>query len=465
MHLTQLIQDRYIKVLPNASQFYDNCRSFTMRHLVFHSIFPRVCQLITINRLVDDHSLNLSIFAAKIFMLYVLATIVTAFSQWELLLIKSDQFSKEEGVKEKQSPLSVRPLSDTSSIVLPAVSIAASETSAFTGVPPFPNSLHHHDNVMTTPNSSPSRTSCFSEDDFTDSPLHHGNGCYNNNTISFAKNYQSKQAPSLLVTVDVHTQLDNSVAKNMANSSSIMTPVNETASPQLLQCSDEDLESSLLDSWNEAELLVPGTPDVLLSSGHVSDTLTATTGKATSSYKDTSSFKDSVPSSACAKPKPNRLSGGAVQPPLVTKPVKGKNMSVRKKRRSQQLLADISDSSVSDIIPPASVTTAPGLKPWQSTAKKISNPIVAMPTVLQSGDPLVSMTTTRSSELQSPFSILATNDNGVMIGDHRILPVSNSPIDIIIMLSRMAAFCSSMTKVLSPKLPVNASLPTKGNVY
>ena len=373
--------------------------------------------------------------------------------QWELLFVKSDQFSKEEGAKDKQSPSSIRPPSDTSSIVLPAVSIAASETSAFTGVPPYPNTLHHHDDVMTTPMSSPSRTSCFSEDDFTDSPLHHGNGCYNNTTISFAKSYHSKQAPSLLVTVDVQAQLDNSVAKNVANSSSIMTPVNEAASPQLLQCFEEDLESSLVDSWNEAELLVPGTPDVLLSSDHVSDT--PATGKASSYYKDT------IP---CVKPKPNRLSTGAVKPPLVTKPVKGKNMVARKKRRSQQLLADISDSSVSDIIPPASVTTAPGLKPWQSNTKKVSNPVVTMPTVLQSGDPLVFMTTTRSSELQSSISILATNGNGVMT-EHHIVPVSNSPIDIVIMLSRMAAFCASMTKVLSPKLPVNASLPTTGNVY
>ena len=385
--------------------------------------------------------------------------------------MKCDQLNRDAG-KSKQSPSSIRPLSDASSILLPTrtpVSIAASETSAFTGVlPSFTTPLHQHDDVMTTPISSPSRGSYFSEDDMTDhdSPLHHhhgnNNGYYNNTaTISFAQNYhtRSKQPPSLLVTADVHTPHDNSVAKNVANSSSIMTPVNEgTSSPHLLRCTEEDMDSTLLDSWNEAELLVPGSPDVLVDSDRNSDTLTTTTGKVASS-----SYKETIPSPSTARPK---LS--AMRAPLATKPLKSKGVVTRKKRRSQQLLADTSDSSASDIIPPASVATAPGLKPWQSNAKKVNNPIVTMPTVLQSSDPLVTMTTTRSSDMvtcateRSSSGTLATTDNGVMTEEHHILPLSNSPIDIVIMLSRIAAFCASMTKVLSPKLPVNVSLPTTG---
>ena len=387
--------------------------------------------------------------------------------------MKCDQLS-QESVKSKQSPSSIRPLSDASSILLPnrtPVSIAASETSAFTGVlPSFTTPLHQHDDVMTTPISSPSRGSYFSEDDLTDSPLHHhhgnNNGYYNNTTtISFAKSYhtRSKQPPSLLVTADIHSPPDSN--KNVANSSSIMTPVNEgTSSPHLLRCTEEDMDSTLLDSWNEAELLVPGTPDVLVDSDRASDTLTTTTGKVASS-----SYKETIPSPSSARPKPGMLS--TVRAPLATKPLKGKSVVTRKKRRSQQLLADTSDSSASDIIPPASVATAPGLKPWQSNAKKVNNPIVTMPTVLQSSDPLVSMTTTRSSEMvtcpvvQSSSGILATTENGVIPEEHHILPLSNSPVDIVIMLSRMASFCASMTKVLSPKLPVNVSLPTTGNFY
>ena len=381
-----------------------------------------------------------------------------------------DHLSKD-GVKSKQSPLSIRPLSDASSILLPTkttVSIAASETSAFTGVlPSFTTPLHQHDDVMTTPISSPSRGSYFSEDDLTDSPLHHhhdnNNGYYNNTgTISFAQSYhsRSKQPPSLLVTADVHNSLDNNVAKNVANSSSIMTPVNEgTSSPHLLRCSEDHMDSTLVDSWNEAELRVPSTPDVLVDSDCVSDTLT-TTGKVASS-----SYKETIPSPSSEWPK---LTTGAVKAPLATKPLKGKGVVTRKKRRSQQLLADTSDSSTSDVIPPASVATAPGLKPWQS--KKVNNPIVTMPTVLQSSDPLVTMTTTRSSDMvtcavEQSSSILATNDKGVMTEEHHILPLSNSPVDIVIMLSRMASFCASMTKVLSPKLPVNVSLPTTGKLY
>ena len=344
------------------------------------------------------------------------------------------------------------------------VSIAVSETSAFTGVVPnYATPFHQQDDVMTASISSPSG-SYFSEDDFTDSPLHrhHGNSngyCNNATTISFAKRHhpQSKQLPPLLVTAEV----DAMASKNVANSSCIMTPVKEgSTSPSMLRCNEEDMDSTLLDSWNEAELMVPSSPDVLVNSDHPTDVLTTTGRIASSSYKET------IPSPIAVRPKPNWLSTDEVK----AKPLKGKSFVTRKKRRSQQLQADSSDSSACDVIPPASVATAPGLKPWQSNTKKVNNPIVTMPTVLQSSDPLVSVatTTTHTSDLvthtieQSSSSVLITSDNCVVIGEHHMLPLSNSPIDIMIMLSRMAAFCASMTKVLSPKLPVNASLLTAG---
>ena len=367
--------------------------------------------------------------------------------------------------KTKQSPSSIRPMSEVSSILLPAitpVSIAVSETSAFTGVPPTCTTpLHLRDDVMTTSISSQSVTSYLSEDDLTESPLqhHHGNnGYYNNTTISFAQHHHSRsKPPSLLVTADVNTPVGS---KNTASSSCIMTPVNEGIPPtSLTGCAGKVIDSTLVDSWSEAELMVPSTPDLLVQSDHLASDIVTNIGKTTSS-----SFKETISSPTTMRAKP--LDG--VRAPLATKPVKSKTSNVRKKRRSQQLQVDPSDSSTSDIIPPASVATAPGLKPWQSNTKKLDNPAVTMPTVLQSSDPLVTMTTTtHSSELvrgKSSSSILATSDNCVVMEEHSILPLSNSPIDVIIMLSRIATFCASMTKVLSPKLPVYASLPTTGNV-
>ena len=371
----------------------------------------------------------------------------------------------------KQSPSSTRPHSDASSVLLPAmtpVSIAVSETSAFTGVVPnFTTPLHHHDDIVTTPTSSLSG-SYFSEDDLTDSPLHrhHGNRngyCNNGTTISFAQRHRTHKPP-LVVTAEVHQAAgsDATPSKSVPNSSCIMTPVNEgTATPILLRSGQqEEMDSTLLDSWNEAELMVPSSPEVLVDSNHHSDVLTRAK-VASSSYKETSPM--------IVRVKPQRPSTNEVKFPF--KPMKGKNVVTRKKRRSQQLQADTSDSSASDVIPPASVATAPGLKPWKSNTKKVNNPVVTMPTMLQSSDPLVTMTTTsRTSDVtraieQSSSSILATSDNCVIIEEHSILPLSNSPIDIIIMLSRMAAFCASLTKVLSPKLPVTGSMPTTGNVY
>lgn len=389
--------------------------------------------------------------------------------QWDLLLVKCDHLS-EDAVDTKQSPSSTRPHSDVSSVLLPAmtpVSIAVSETSAFTGVVPnLTAPLHHNDDVMTTPTSSISG-SYFSEDDLTDSPLHrhHGNKngyCNNGTTISFAQRHHTQhRTPSkcqrpLLVTADVHHVPDGNTtpSKNVPNSSCIMTPVKEgTATPTLLRAGQqEEMDSTLLDSWNEAELMVPSSPEVLMDSDHHSDVLT-TSGRVGSPVR----VKPLRPSTNESK--------------LSFKPVKGKNVMTRKKRRSHQLQADTSDSSASDIIPPASVATAPGLKPWQSNTKKVNNPVVTVPTVLQSSDPLVTMTTTgHTSDMvshameQSSSSILATSDNCVVIEEHCTLPLSNSPIDIIIMLSRMAALCCSLTKVLSPKLPVTASLPAAGNL-
>ena len=399
--------------------------------------------------------------------------------QWDLLLVKCDHLS-EDSIDTKQSPSSTRPHSDASSVLIPAmtpVSIAVSETSAFTGViPNLATPLHQHDDVMTTPTSSISG-SYFSEDDLTDSPLHrhHGNknGYCNNNesTISFAQRHHAQhRSPSkcrrpLLVTADVHHVPEGSAtSKNVPNSSCIMTPVNEgTATPTLLRAGQqEEIDSTLLDSWNEAELMVPSSPEVLMDSDHHSDVLSSRGRVGSSSYKETSPMVVRV--------KPQRPSNNEGK--LTFKPVKGKNVMTRKKRRSHQLQADTSDSSASDVIPPASVATAPGLKPWQSNTKKVNNPVVTLPTVLQSSDPLVTMTTTgQTSDMvtrameQSSSSILATSDNCVVIEEHFTLPLSNSPIDIIIMLSRMAALCCSLTKVLSPKLPVAASLPAAGNVY
>lgn len=392
--------------------------------------------------------------------------------QWELLLVESDQLTQSV-TKPKQSSPSIRPLSDVSSVILPAitpVSISVSEKSAFTGVlPQCTTPLQQHDDVMTTPISSPSGVSYFSEDDLADSPLqhHHGNNihndyCKNATTVSFAQHYHSwSKQPSLLVTAEVHTPLD----KNIASSSSIMTPVVEgAAAPSLMNNLEEKLDSILQDSWNEAELIVPGTPDLQMDSDHATSNILTTTGRTASS-----SYKETIPSPTIARPKPNRLATGEVKMPFTSKSLKGKGVVTKKKRRSQQLQADSSDSSVSDVIPPASVATAPGLKPWQSNTKKINNHLFTMPTVLQSSDPLVTMTpTTRSSEMVtctiegSTSSILATSNNCVMIEEHHTLPLSNSPIDIVIMLSRMAAFCASITMVLSPKLPVNASLSATG---
>lgn len=400
--------------------------------------------------------------------------IVMSSLQWDPLLVKCDHLS-QDSVDTKASPSSIRPRSDASSILLPTVmpvSIAVSEMSAFTGV--VPNNatpLHQHDDVMTTPISSPSGESYFSEDDLTDSPLHHHLGntngyCNDASTISFARHHRSKskQRPPLLVTAEAHTPLDNTTPnKNVPNSSSIMTPVNEgTNSPGLLRAQEDNMDSTLQDSWNEAELMVPSSPAVLVDSDHHSDVMTTTGRVASSSYKET------IPSPTLMRPKPSRFPSDEVKAP--SKALKGKSFATRKKRRSQQLQADTSDSSACDVIPPASVATAPGLKPWQSNTKKVNNPVVTMPTVLQSSDPLVTMTTTtRTSDMvthaeQSSSSILATSDNCLVIEEHQTLPLSNSPIDIIVMLSRMAAFCASMTKVLSPKLPVNALLPTAGNV-
>lgn len=378
----------------------------------------------------------------------------------------------QNGIGAKQSPLSIRPASATSSVLLPAitpVSIAVSETSAFTGVPPTCTTpLQEHDDVVTTSISSPSGASYFSEDDLTESPLQHqhsNNGYHGNvTTISFAQHHRSRsKRPSLLVTAEVHAPLENTASKNVANSSSIMTPVSEgVTAPSLMKCTEQDMNSTLLDSWSEAELMVPGTPDKLVDSDNASDVPVV----ATSIGKTASSSLKETFSSSGVRPKPHQLNSTEAK---ATKPVKSKSFTSRKKRRSHQL-ANASDSSTSDIIPPASVATAPGLKPWQSNTKKLNDHIVTMPTVMQSSDPLVTMTsTTHSSEAvrqksPSAASIQATGDNDVMTEEHCILPLSNSPVDIVIMLFRMATFCASMTKVLSPKLPVNASLPTTGNV-
>jgi len=384
-----------------------------------------------------------------------------------VLLVKSDQLS-QGGNSAKQSPPSLRPLSDVSSVYLPAitpVSIAVSEKSAFTGVlPQCTTPLQQHDD-MTTPISSPG-TSYFSEDDLADSPFQHNNMqngyCKNPKTISFAQhNHYWSKKPSLLVTAEVHATLD----RNIASSSSIMTPVVEgAADASFTKHSEEKLDSKLQDSWNEAELTVPGTPDLPVDSDNATSNILTTTGRVTSS-----SYKETIPSPTIMRPKPNQPTSYEVNTPLTSKPLKGKGVVTRKKRRSQQVQADSSDSSASDVIPPASVATAPGLKPWQSNTKQINNHLVTMPTVLQSNDPLVTLTsTTRSSDMvtctieESTSSILATSDSCIMIEEHHTLPLSNSPIDIVIMLFRMAAFCTSITKVLSPKLPVNASLSATG---
>ena len=375
---------------------------------------------------------------------------------------------QNDNALQKNSP-SIRPHSEGSSSVLPQpigtpISIAVSETSAFTGV--HTTSLQH-DDLITTPISSPTGTS-LSEDDLTDSPLHHHrkqlhNGYHSNNhpkTISFAhhnNSHQCKQQPSLLVTAEGNTSLDN---KNVANSSCIMTPVAEgVLASTSMRYIEEDMDSTLLDSWNEAELIVPSTP---ADSDHVNEVITNTSGMATSSYNEVLHSPTVLrPKPTVVRPKPtstDELKAAA------TKPVKSKSGSNRKKRRSHQLQADSSDSSISDHIPPASVTTAPGLKPWQSNTKKVNNHLVTMPTVLQSSDPLVTMapSTTRAdcTMEESSSSVMATSDNCTVIDEHHTMPLSNSPIDIIVMLCRMAAFCASMTKVLSPKLPVNVSLPT-----
>ena len=374
--------------------------------------------------------------------------------QWDLLPIRSDLL-QEDNDKTKQSPSSTGPRSEASSVLLPTftpVSLAASETSAFTGVMATP--LHAVDDV-TTPTSSPS--TYYSEDEWTDSPRQgknhlqsRGYRSTNNETVSFARGHLRSKPPAL-TTVEVHNEIDNG-----EHSSSIMTPVKDEELPRRAVDPNEEEDTTMVDSWNEAELVVPDSPALHLLQSMESDptasVLTTTVGPTTSS-----SYKETIPS----------LTPPNIVRPVAVKPPKGKAGGGKKKRRSHQSQVDFSDSSASDVIPPASVATAPALKSWKNLRRgqNVSNHLNTMPTILHSNDNLVSMaTSTVNSEkllshCEESNGAIATSETSVLcLEQQRLLPVSSSPVDIVVMLSRMASFCASLTLVLAPKLPVNTGI-------
>jgi len=312
--------------------------------------------------------------------------------------------------------------------------------------------LHAADDSVTTPTTSPS--TYYSEDDWTDSPRqgndHLQSSGYprtTNETVSFARGHLHPK-PSALTTVEIHNEKHNG-----EHSSSIMTPVKDGAEPRRAIDPYEQEDTTMVDSWSEAELVVPDSPAVHVLSTESDPNvslLTTTVGPTASS-----SYKETIP---------------ATTPPLVrpvaVKPPKGKTGSGRKKRRSHQSQVDLSDSSASDVIPPASVATAPALKPWNIIRKgqNVSNHFTTMPTILNSHDNLVSMATSTLhsehvlSRHEESGSAVTTSETSVLCIEQRLLPVSSSPVDIVVMLSRMASFCASLTVVLAPKLPVNTGI-------
>jgi len=334
------------------------------------------------------------------------------------------------------------------------ISLAASETSAFTGVMAAP--LHTADDGITTPTTSPS--TYYSEDDWSDSPRQGSNHLQNSGypktakgTVSFARGHLHPK-PSASTAVEIHNEMDNG-----EHSSSIMTPVEDGVTPRRTVDPYEQEDTTMVDSWNEAELIVPDSPamHVLTMESDPSVSLLTTTVGPTAS----SSYKETIPSHSVTPPPLVR--------PVAVKLPKGRTGSGRKKRRSHQSQVDMSDSSTSDVIPPASVATAPALKPWNIIRKgqNVNNHLFTMPTILNSHDNLVSMGTSmlHSENVLSHHeeSATSTNETSVLnIEQQKLLPVSSSPVDIVVMLSRMASFCASLTVVLAPKLPVNTGIST-----